>query len=86
IPRDQQKLRRRCVPWKPSRDFTHPLRILRGLKGLLHKLNATVIPTKLIMLGLKDFKMIVRVTTAQLQLLSDYYCWKDYADRDEIKD
>ncbi|GJU84344.1 hypothetical protein Tco_1291890 [Tanacetum coccineum] len=21
-----------------------------------------------------------------LQLLSDYYCWKDYADRDEIKD
>ncbi|GJV56671.1 hypothetical protein Tco_1457676 [Tanacetum coccineum] len=37
-------------------------------------------------LGLKDFKMILRVTTAQLQLLSDYYCWKDYADRDEIKD
>ncbi|GKA17246.1 hypothetical protein Tco_0697083, partial [Tanacetum coccineum] len=24
--------------------------------------------------------------TAQLQLLSDYYCWKEYADRDEIKD
>ncbi|GJT10565.1 hypothetical protein Tco_0857607 [Tanacetum coccineum] len=22
----------------------------------------------------------------KLQLLSDYYCWKDYADRDEIKD
>ncbi|GJU03200.1 reverse transcriptase domain-containing protein [Tanacetum coccineum] len=22
----------------------------------------------------------------QLQLLSDYYCWKEYADRDEIKD
>ncbi|GJR72672.1 hypothetical protein Tco_0085037 [Tanacetum coccineum] len=22
----------------------------------------------------------------ELQLLSDYYCWKDYADRDEIKD
>ncbi|GJT41706.1 hypothetical protein Tco_0941571 [Tanacetum coccineum] len=39
-----------------------------------------------ILLGLKDFKMILRVTTAQLQLLSDYYCWKDYADRDEIKD
>ncbi|GJU19394.1 hypothetical protein Tco_1152736 [Tanacetum coccineum] len=38
------------------------------------------------LLGLKDFKMILRVTTAQLQLLSDYYCWKDYADRDEIKD
>ncbi|GJX56880.1 hypothetical protein Tco_0286777 [Tanacetum coccineum] len=37
-------------------------------------------------LGLKDFKMILRVITAQLQLLSDYYCWKDYADRDEIKD
>ncbi|GJX23344.1 hypothetical protein Tco_0227789 [Tanacetum coccineum] len=38
------------------------------------------------LLGLKDFKMIFRVTAAQLQLLSDYYCWKDYADRDEIKD
>ncbi|GJS88799.1 hypothetical protein Tco_0771435, partial [Tanacetum coccineum] len=30
--------------------------------------------------------MILRVTTTQLQLLSDYYCWKEYADRDEIKD
>ncbi|GJX87701.1 hypothetical protein Tco_0339715 [Tanacetum coccineum] len=37
------------------------------------------------LLGLKDFKMILRVTTAQLQLLSDYYCWKDYADREGIK-
>ncbi|GKD97415.1 hypothetical protein Tco_1381312 [Tanacetum coccineum] len=23
---------------------------------------------------------------SNLQLLSDYYCWKEYADRDEIKD
>ncbi|GJS23351.1 hypothetical protein Tco_0451983 [Tanacetum coccineum] len=23
---------------------------------------------------------------SELQLLSDYYCWKDYTDRDEIKD
>ncbi|GJU21963.1 hypothetical protein Tco_1155305 [Tanacetum coccineum] len=38
------------------------------------------------LLGLKDFKMILKVTAAQLQLLSDYYCWKDYADRDEIND
>ncbi|GKE71098.1 hypothetical protein Tco_1529170 [Tanacetum coccineum] len=30
--------------------------------------------------------MILRVTTAQLQLLSDYYYWKEYAGRDEIKD
>ncbi|GJR63910.1 phospholipase-like protein [Tanacetum coccineum] len=35
-----------CVPWKPSRDFTRPLRAPSGLKGLLHMLNATVIPTK----------------------------------------
>ncbi|GJT03779.1 ribonuclease H-like domain-containing protein [Tanacetum coccineum] len=28
---------------------------------------------------------IRRVTDAQLQLLSDYYCWKDYADREGIK-
>ncbi|GKA90281.1 hypothetical protein Tco_0812151 [Tanacetum coccineum] len=28
----------------------------------------------------------VNAACAQLQLLSDYYCWKEYADRDEIKD
>ncbi|GJU84450.1 retrovirus-related pol polyprotein from transposon TNT 1-94 [Tanacetum coccineum] len=39
-----------------------------------------------LVLGSKDFKMNLRVTAAQLQLLSDYYCWKDYADRDEIND
>jgi hypothetical protein len=31
---------------KPSRDFTCPLGIPRGLKGLLHTLNAIVFPTK----------------------------------------
>ncbi|GKC47830.1 hypothetical protein Tco_1065552 [Tanacetum coccineum] len=36
-------------------------------------------------LGLKDFKMILRITTTQLQLLSDYNYWKVYADRDKIK-
>ncbi|GJZ35026.1 hypothetical protein Tco_0580843 [Tanacetum coccineum] len=36
--------------------------------------------------GFKRLQDILRVTAAQLQLLSDYYCWKDYADRDEIKD
>ncbi|GJT83882.1 putative reverse transcriptase domain-containing protein [Tanacetum coccineum] len=34
------------VLWKPSRDFTRPLRPPSGLKGLLHTLNATMIPTK----------------------------------------
>ncbi|GJQ89490.1 hypothetical protein Tco_0000629 [Tanacetum coccineum] len=28
----------------------------------------------------------LKSTLCELQLLSDYYCWKDYADRDEIKD
>nr|GEW22004.1 hypothetical protein [Tanacetum cinerariifolium] len=32
---------------KPSRDFTRPLGLPSGLKGLLHTLNATVISTKL---------------------------------------
>ncbi|GJV31349.1 hypothetical protein Tco_1391749 [Tanacetum coccineum] len=36
--------------------------------------------------GFKRLQDILRVTAAQLQLLSDYNCWKDYADRDEIKD
>ncbi|GJY30811.1 hypothetical protein Tco_0414306 [Tanacetum coccineum] len=29
---------------------------------------------------------LLKLMTKLLQLLSDYYCWKDYADRDEIKD
>ncbi|GKD48701.1 hypothetical protein Tco_1277677, partial [Tanacetum coccineum] len=36
--------------------------------------------------GFKRLQDILRVTAAQLQLLSDYYCWNDYADRDEIND
>ncbi|GJS26599.1 hypothetical protein Tco_0487219 [Tanacetum coccineum] len=37
----------------------------------------------------QDSKMsreLLRKIFMQLQLLSDYYCWKEYADRDEIKD
>jgi hypothetical protein len=34
------------IPVKPSQDFTRPLGILRGLKSLLHTLNAIVHPTK----------------------------------------
>ncbi|GJT31238.1 hypothetical protein Tco_0911513 [Tanacetum coccineum] len=34
------------VLWKPLRDFTRPLGPPNGLKGLLHILNATVIPMK----------------------------------------
>jgi hypothetical protein len=33
------------ITGKPSRDFTRPLEMLRGLKGLLHMLNAIVSPT-----------------------------------------
>jgi hypothetical protein len=32
------------IPSKPSRDFTCPLGSLRGLKGLLHTLNAIMFP------------------------------------------
>ncbi|GJY02370.1 hypothetical protein Tco_0360522 [Tanacetum coccineum] len=35
-----------CVLWKPSQDFTRPLGPPSGLKGLLHSLNAIVIPMK----------------------------------------
>jgi hypothetical protein len=34
------------IPRKPSQDFTHPLGMSMGLKGLLHMLNAIVSPTK----------------------------------------
>ncbi|GKC07073.1 retrovirus-related pol polyprotein from transposon TNT 1-94 [Tanacetum coccineum] len=49
------------------------------------KCHSMISLTMRFLLGSKDFKMILRIT-AQLQLLSDYYCWKDYADRDEIND
>ncbi|GJU32439.1 hypothetical protein Tco_1176028 [Tanacetum coccineum] len=48
------------VLWKPSRDFTRPLGPPSGLKGLLHTLNATVIPTKVIRVS----KMITTWTTS----------------------
>jgi hypothetical protein len=41
------------IPGKPSRDFTRPLGIPRGLKGLLHMPNAIVSPTKV------DFMFLV---------------------------
>ncbi|GJS18198.1 ATP synthase CF1 epsilon subunit [Tanacetum coccineum] len=33
-----------------------------------------------------DANLALRLAKTRLQLLSDYYCWKEYADRDEIKD
>ncbi|GJV80328.1 hypothetical protein Tco_1516198 [Tanacetum coccineum] len=45
---------------KPSRDFTRPLGPPSGLKGLLHTLNATVIPTKLFRM-MKKLPMMVEV-------------------------
>ncbi|GJZ88282.1 hypothetical protein Tco_0660064 [Tanacetum coccineum] len=36
--------------------------------------------------SLSYYCSVVNTACAQLQLLSDYYCWKDYADRDETKD
>ncbi|KAI3695840.1 hypothetical protein L1987_78842 [Smallanthus sonchifolius] len=43
---DDHALRRQ--PKKPSRDSTRPLGLPMGLKGLLHTLNAIVIPTKVL--------------------------------------
>ena len=34
------------IAGKPSQDFTRPLGMPRGLKGLLHMLNAIVSPMK----------------------------------------
>ena len=34
------------IPGKPSRDLIRPLGMPRGLKGLLHMLNAIISPTK----------------------------------------
>jgi hypothetical protein len=34
------------IPIKPLRDFTHPVEMPRGLKDLLHTLNAIIHPMK----------------------------------------
>ncbi|GKE38435.1 hypothetical protein Tco_1461840 [Tanacetum coccineum] len=54
---------------------------LRGLVRI-----SVMLSLKETFVGFKRLQDILRVTAAQLQLLSDYYCWKDYADRDEIND
>ncbi|GKA97464.1 hypothetical protein Tco_0825358 [Tanacetum coccineum] len=43
---------------KPSRDVTRPPGPPSGLKGLLHTLNATVIPTKLYRRMVEIFEMV----------------------------
>ncbi|GJX68467.1 hypothetical protein Tco_0304194 [Tanacetum coccineum] len=64
---------------------------IKKLEADLASKTSSLTEAEGVKLGLKDFKiflelLLLRVTAAQLQLLSDYYCWKDYADRDEIKD
>ncbi|GJS24819.1 putative ribonuclease H-like domain-containing protein [Tanacetum coccineum] len=68
---------------------TKPLMIVEykivkeGQKGFYHLIRADG--------SSKRYSSMIRMlqvnaACAQLQLLSDYYCWKEYADRDEIKD
>ncbi|GKA01268.1 reverse transcriptase domain-containing protein [Tanacetum coccineum] len=49
----------KCVPWKPSQDYNSSTQDTEGFKGLLHALNATVVPTKLIE-NLKVHEMIIK--------------------------
>jgi hypothetical protein len=43
------------IAGKPPRDFTRPLGMPRGLKGLLHTLNAIVSPTTMDLCFLLSF-------------------------------
>ncbi|GKE99231.1 hypothetical protein Tco_0022582 [Tanacetum coccineum] len=77
--------------WRPSESWLKLNMRIQGQRRIMKEyyggdLKIMNIKFKGGLLGLKDFKMILRVTAAQLQLLSDYYCWKDYADKDEIND
>ncbi|GJY55390.1 hypothetical protein Tco_0454505 [Tanacetum coccineum] len=54
------------VLWKSSRDFTGPLGPPSGSKGLLHTLNATVIPTKLYRRMVEIFEMMDVVRGSRL--------------------
>ncbi|GKB61352.1 putative ribonuclease H-like domain-containing protein, partial [Tanacetum coccineum] len=67
-----------CARFQVTPKVSHlhaEMRIFRYLKVLLVYVNTARV----------NFQ-VVNTACAQLQLLSDYYCWKDYADRDEIKD
>nr|GEX63561.1 hypothetical protein [Tanacetum cinerariifolium] len=60
---------------KPSRDFTRPLGPPSGLKGLLHMLNATVIPMKTLDYAVTSFKPTrwkVRVSSLRRKPLQDH--------------
>jgi uncharacterized membrane protein YcfT len=43
------------IAGKPSRDFTRPLGMSRGIKGLLHTLNAIISPMKMDLCFLLSF-------------------------------
>ncbi|GJT18118.1 hypothetical protein Tco_0876824 [Tanacetum coccineum] len=62
------------VLWKPSRDFTCPLGPPSGLKGLLHMLNATVIPMKgiLSLLKMEIFPSTYYISYDQKQSSRDF--------------
>ncbi|GJS64828.1 hypothetical protein Tco_0679392 [Tanacetum coccineum] len=45
-----------CVRWKPSRDYNSSTQDTEGFKGLLHALNATVVPRKHSLLVLRSPK------------------------------
>ncbi|GJT45377.1 hypothetical protein Tco_0954092 [Tanacetum coccineum] len=57
-----------CVPWKPSRDYNSSTQDTEGFKGLLHALNATVVPTKNIGIGIKLYEWASNLVAPELVL------------------
>jgi hypothetical protein len=56
---------------KPSRDFTRPLRMHRGLKSMLHMLNAIVSPMKHDLCFMLSFYFVKGLTKCKFR----GFCW-----------
>ncbi|GJT52241.1 hypothetical protein Tco_0978398 [Tanacetum coccineum] len=65
----------------PSRSVSTRKQVKTNAMWCYFEAFLTLVETK----DISKLQDILRVTAAQLQLLSDYFCWKDYADREGIK-
>ena len=60
------------IAGKPSRDFTHPLGMPRGLKGLLYMLNAIVSPTIADLCFLLSFCFVKGLVKCKFGVFDEY--------------
>ncbi|GJV12932.1 hypothetical protein Tco_1354473 [Tanacetum coccineum] len=77
IVQDEEEIAIDAIPLATKPPMIVGYKIVKeGQKGFYHLIRADG--------SSKRYSSMIRML--QLQLLSDYNCWKEYADKDEIKD